>query len=41
MKASFLRKRKMSRAVLVLDGSLASLEPHLRKKNFHIINLQV
>ena len=39
MKDSFLRKRKMSRGVLVLDGSLASLEPHLKKKNFHIIHL--
>jgi hypothetical protein len=39
MKASFLRKRKMSRGVLVLAGSLVSLEPHLEKKNFHIINL--
>jgi hypothetical protein len=39
MKASFLRKRKMARGVLVLDGNLASLEPHLRRKNFQIINL--
>ena len=39
MKASFLRKRKMARGVLVLDGSLASLEPDLRRKNFHVINL--
>src|ERR1700722_12819204 len=39
MKASLLRKRKMSRAVLVLDANLTSLEPHLKKKNFHIINL--
>ena len=39
MKASFLRKRKMARGVLVLDGNLASLEPHLKKKNFQIINL--
>ena len=39
MKASFLRKRKMTRGVLVLDGNLAGLEPHLRKKNFHVINL--
>jgi hypothetical protein len=41
MRASFLRKRKMARGVLVLDGSLAGLEPHLRKNNFHIINLPV
>jgi hypothetical protein len=39
MKASFLRKRKMARGVLVLDSSLASLEFHLRRKNYHIINL--
>jgi hypothetical protein len=39
MKASFIRKRKMARGVLVLDGNLASLEPHLQRKNFHIINL--
>jgi hypothetical protein len=39
MKASFLRKRKMARGVLVLDGSLASLEPDLRRKNFHVINV--
>jgi hypothetical protein len=39
MKASFLRKRKMTRGVLVLDDNLASLEPHLKKKNFQIINL--
>jgi hypothetical protein len=39
MKASFLRKRKMARGVLVLDSNLASLEPHLQRKNFHIINL--
>jgi hypothetical protein len=38
MKASFLRKRKMTRGVLVLDG-LASLGPHLRRKNFYVINL--
>ncbi len=41
MKASFLRKRKMTRGVLVLDGNLASLAPHLSKKNFHVINLPV
>jgi hypothetical protein len=41
MKASFLRKRKMTRGVLVLDGNIASLESHLRRKNFHIINLPV
>jgi hypothetical protein len=41
MKASLLRKRKMTRGVLVLDGGLAGLEPHLRKKNFHIIDLPV
>jgi hypothetical protein len=39
MKASFLRKRKMTRGVLVLDGNLANLEPDLRRKNFHVINL--
>jgi hypothetical protein len=39
MKASFLRRRKKARGVLVLDVSLASLEPHLRRKNYHIINL--
>jgi hypothetical protein len=27
MKASFIRRRKMTRGVLVLDGSLAGLEP--------------
>ena len=41
MKASFLRKRKMARGVLVLDPGLASLEPHLRRKNFRIITLSV
>ena len=30
MKASFLRRRKMARGVLVLDVGLAGLEPHLR-----------
>jgi hypothetical protein len=39
MKASFLRKRKMTRAVLVLDASLGSLEPHLRSKNFHVVTM--
>jgi hypothetical protein len=39
MKASFLRKRKMARGVLVLNSNLASLESHLRRKNFRIINL--
>jgi hypothetical protein len=39
MKASFLRRRKMARGVLVLDGSLAGLEADLRRKNFHVINL--
>jgi hypothetical protein len=39
MNASFLRKRKMARAVLVLDDNLPSLGPHLKKKNFHVINL--
>ena len=39
MKASFLRKRKMARGVLVLDGSVASLEPHLQRKNFHVLRL--
>ena len=39
MKASFLRKRKMSRGVLVLDGNLAGLEPLLKRKNFLVINL--
>ena len=39
MRASFLRRRKMARGVLVLDRRLSSLEPHLRKKNFHIINM--
>ena len=39
MKASFLPKRKMARGVLVLGSSLASLESHLRRKNFHIANL--
>jgi hypothetical protein len=37
MKASFLRK--LARGVLILDGSLASLESELRRKNFQIINL--
>jgi hypothetical protein len=35
MKVSFLRRLKMARGVLVLDGTLASLEPHLQHKNFH------
>jgi hypothetical protein len=39
MKASFLRKRKMTRGVLVLDGNLASLGPHLISKKFRVINL--
>ena len=39
MKASFLRKRKMTRAVLVLDAGSGSLEPHLRSKNFHVVTL--
>jgi hypothetical protein len=39
MKASFLRKRKMARGVLVLDGSLASLAPRLTSKNFQVITL--
>src|ERR1700681_2159302 len=39
MKASFLRKRKMARGVLVLDGSLAGLEPYLANKNFRVIAL--
>jgi hypothetical protein len=41
MNASFLRQRKMARGILVLDGSVASLEPHLRRKNFRIITLPV
>ena len=39
MKASFLRKRKMTRAVLVLDAGLAGLGPYLRSKNFHVITM--
>jgi hypothetical protein len=39
MKASLLRKRKMTRGVLVLDGNLASLGPHLISKKFWVINL--
>ena len=39
MKASLLRKRKMARGVLVLDSNLAKLESHLRRKNYHTINL--
>ena len=39
MKASFLRKRKMTRAVLVLDASLAGLRSFLRAKNFHVVSL--
>lgn len=39
--ASFLRKRKMARAVLVLDAGVASLAPHLKSKNFHVITLPV
>jgi hypothetical protein len=27
----------MARAVLVLEAGLASLEPHLRSKNFHVV----
>jgi hypothetical protein len=38
-KASFLRRRKKSRGILVLDSNLASLEPHLTTKNFRVINL--
>jgi hypothetical protein len=41
MRASFLRSRKMTRGVLVLDGGLASLQPHLTSKNFRVINLPV
>jgi hypothetical protein len=41
MKASFLRKRKKTRGVLVLHGNLASLESHLTSKNFHVITLPV
>ena len=41
MKASFLRKRKMARGVLVLDSSLGSLESHLRRKNYQVVNLPV
>jgi hypothetical protein len=29
----------MTRGVLVLDGNLSSLEPHLRKKNYHVLSL--
>ena len=29
MKASFLRKRKMAKVALILDGELAGLEPQL------------
>ena len=39
MKASFLRKRKMARGVLVLDGSLSSCGPQLRAHNFRVITL--
>ena len=39
MKASFLRKRKLARGVLVVESNIANLEPHLKEKNFHIINL--
>jgi hypothetical protein len=39
MKASFIRKRKMSRGVLVFDSNLASLETHLQRKKFHIVKL--
>jgi hypothetical protein len=39
MNASFLRQRKMARGVLVLDGSVASLQPPLKRKNFRIITL--
>ena len=39
MEASFLRKRKIARAVLVLEARLASLDPHLRSKNFHVVTL--
>jgi hypothetical protein len=39
MKASLLRKRKMARGVLALDGNLASLGPHLIGKKFRVINL--
>ena len=41
MKASFLRKRKMARGVLVLDGNLSSLGPHLTNKNFRVVKLPV
>jgi len=39
MKASFLRRRKMARAVLVLDSALSSLEPYLLRKNFRVFTL--
>ena len=39
MNASFLHQRKMARAVLVLDGDLANLEPLLKRKNFRVITL--
>ena len=39
MKASFLCKRKMTRGVLVLDGSLPSFGPHLISKKFLVIDL--
>jgi hypothetical protein len=41
VKAPFLRKRKMARGVLVLDSSLAGLEPHLKRKNYRIVKLPV
>ena len=41
MKASFLRKRKMTRGVLVLDGNLASLGPHLISKKFRVTAVQI
>jgi hypothetical protein len=41
MNASFLRKRKTARGVLVLDSGLTNLELHLRRKNFRVITLPV
>jgi len=34
MRAAFLRSRKRTRGVLVLDGSVSGLEPFLKRKSF-------
>src|ERR1700730_11360101 len=36
---AFLRKRKVTQAVLVLEAGLARPEPHLRSKTFHVVTM--